>query len=128
MNNKSPGPFSPPPEGPGCNNGYVAFHAVHSFLELVSELLRLPGVSYFLSEKLNQDPIENFFGLIRQHGRVNNNPTIYEAMKSTQTLRVIKSLLIDNICGNCRGRKRPISYDELDASPLPKRKKTSVYV
>ena len=49
--------------------------SVSSFLELVPELLNLPGVSYFLSEKLNQDPLENFFGLIRQHGRVNNNPT-----------------------------------------------------
>ena len=50
-------------------------NSVNSFLEFVPEILSLPGISYFLSDKINQDPLENFFGLIRQHGRVNNNPT-----------------------------------------------------
>lgn len=109
-------------------NYCALYSSVNSFLEFVPELLGLPGVSYFLSDKLNQDPLENFFGLIRQHGRVNNNPTIYEAMKSTQTLRVIKSVAIDDICGNCRGRKRAISFSDLDDSPLPKKKRSCPYI
>lgn len=102
------------------------FIAVKSFLEFVPIVLQLPGVSFFLSDKLNQDPLEKFFGCIRQHGRVNNNPTIYEALKSTQTLRVINSIRVDSITGNCRGSKRPVSFDDLDIRPLPKRRR--VYV
>ena len=103
-------------------------NSVNSFLEFVPEILSLPGISYFLSDKINQDPLETFFGLIRQHGRVNNNPTIYETMKSTQTLRVIRSIAIDDVIGNCRGRKRAISFDDLDDSPMPKKKRSSVYI
>ena len=35
---------------------------VHSFVELTKYLLDQPGVFYFLSEKLCQDPLESFFG------------------------------------------------------------------
>lgn len=103
-------------------------NSVNSFLEFVPDILGLPGVSYFLSDKINQDPLENFFGLIRQHGRVNNNPTVYQAMKSTQTLRVIKSIAIDDVIGNCRGRKRAMSFDDIDGSPMPKKKRSSAYI
>lgn len=105
-----------------------------SFLELVPIILQIPGVSFFLSDKLNQDPLENFFGCIRQHGGVNDNPTIFEAMKSTQTLRVINSIKLDaSIRGNCRGRskRKRFSYEEDDIEmPLPKRRNVlmSVYV
>ena len=97
-----------------------------SFLELVPLVLQLPGVSFFLSDKLNQDPLENFFGCIRQRGGVNNNPTIFEALESTQTLRVINSVKVDAcIRGNCRGRskRKKFSYEEADIDmPLPKRR------
>ena len=33
-----------------------------------------------------------FFGRLRQHGRANQNPTVAEALKSTQTLRVVDSV------------------------------------
>ena len=101
---------------------------VKSFLELVPIILKLTGVTFFLSDKLNQDPLENFFGCVRQRGGVNTNPTIVEAMKSTQTLRVINSIKIDGVLrGNCRGRKR-YSLDEMDLQPLPKRRRTSLYI
>lgn len=101
-----------------------------SFLELVPIILKITGVSFFLSSKLNQDPLENFFGCIRQHGGVNNNPTIMEAMKSTQSLRVINLVKMDGcIRGNCRGRakRKLFSYDDIDVDqPLPKRRRSSV--
>ena len=83
-----------------------------------------------MSDKLNQ---ENLFGCIRQCGGVNDNPTIQEAMKSTQTLRVINSVKMDTcIRGNCRGRskRKRVSFEETDIEqPLPKRRKAiSVYV
>ena len=68
------------------------YYTVLSFLELVPIILKISGVTFFLSDKLNQDPLENFFGCVRQHGSANINPTIMEAMKSSQTLRVINSI------------------------------------
>ncbi|PIK36055.1 hypothetical protein BSL78_27120 [Apostichopus japonicus] len=41
---------------------------VHSFTEIARKLLRLEGVRYVLSDKLNQDPIEEFFGKQRGQG------------------------------------------------------------
>lgn len=99
------------------------YHAVKSFLELVPIILKIPGVSFFLSDKLNQDPLEKFFGCLRQRGGVNTNPTIMEAMKSTQALRVVNSVRMDgHIKGNCRGSAKRFSYDDSDLQPLPKRR------
>jgi len=59
----------------------------------------------FLSEKLSQDSIENYFERLRQHGRANENPTIAQVLKSSQNIRVIDSIWVDKITGNCRGSK-----------------------
>lgn len=100
----------------------ILFHTVQSFLELVPLILGLPGVSFFLSGKLNQDPLEKFFGCLRQQGRVNNNPTASEVIKSTQTFRVINSIRFYDIVGNCRGVKRKaIELEDIDMEPLKKR-------
>ena len=60
-----------------------------------------------------------------QHGRANQNPTVAEALKSTQTLRVVDSVWVDDLTGsNCRGRKRKRKFLETeDCKPLPKRRK-----
>lgn len=98
------------------------FYPVSSFLELVPLLLKLPGVHCFLSAKLNQDPLEKFFGRVRQFGRVNENPTVSEMLKSTQALKVIDNIHLDDIIGNCRGQKRKgIEIEDIDCKPLPKR-------
>jgi len=52
------------------------YYTVKSFLELLPILLGIDGVCAFLSEKLSQDSIKNYFGRLRQHGRANENPTI----------------------------------------------------
>ena len=97
-----------------------------SFLELVPLLLRLDGVSVFLSEKLSQDSIENYFGNLRQLGRANENPTIAQVLKNSQNIRVINSIWLKEITGNCRGCKRKsydlesVNLDDLN-KPLPKR-------
>ena len=63
--------------------------------------------------------------LSAQHGRANQNPTVAEALKSTQTLRVVDSVWVDDLTGsNCRGRKRKRKFLETkDCKPLPKRRK-----
>ena len=73
------------------------------------------SVKVFLSEKLNQDPLEKFFGCQRQRGRVNENPTAAEFVKNMQSLRVINSICVNKIT---RGTKRK-SYD-LESSDLHK--------
>ena len=80
-------------------------------------------MNVFLSVKLNQDPLEKFFGCIRQHGRVNDNPTVLQAMKSTQTLRVINSIRFATITGNCRGsnKRKEVEIEDVDVQ-LPKKK------
>ena len=91
---------------------------VSSFLELLPYIFSIEGVKVFLSEKLNQDPLEKFFGCQRQRGRVNENPTAAEFVKNTQSLRVINSICVNNITGNCRGTKHK-SYD-LESGDLHK--------
>ncbi len=64
-------------------------YAVKSFIDLVTYLFSLPGLTAFLSERISQDPLEKFFGLQRQRGRVNENPDVSEFCKNTQAHRVI---------------------------------------
>ena len=78
-----------------------------------------------MSEKLSQDPLEKFFGCQRQKGQSNENPTVGEFFKNTDSLRVINSIDIREVNGNCHGMKH--KYYDLETSdlnaPLNKRKR-----
>ncbi|KAL0849398.1 hypothetical protein ABMA28_013697 [Loxostege sticticalis] len=63
-----------------------------SFISIWSEL-KLMGVGLFYTRNLNQDPLENFFGLIRALNHRNNSPTPYMFQCT------FKSLLISNLLG-----------------------------
>ena len=91
--------------------------SVNSFTQY---LCTLPDVSIFLSNRLCQDPLENFFGQQRQRGRANENPNAVEFFRNTQALRVINTTCA-NIKGNCRGSNR-VDINGLENVPLPKRK------
>ena len=97
------------------------YFVVSSFVELVPILLRMPGTTCFFSARINQDPLEKFFGIQRQSGKSNENPTVSEFIKNTENFRVISSIWMDTIVGNCRGRKSK----ELDliAAKQPLRKR-----
>jgi len=75
-------------------------------------------VKFFLSERISQDPLENFFGCQRQRGRTQENPNAQQFCKNTQALRVINSVCGNISKGNCRGRKQHV--DMQDNKPLPK--------
>ena len=49
------------------------FFVVKSFIELVEYIFSIPGVEKFLSGKLSQDPLEKFFGCVRQSRGINEN-------------------------------------------------------
>ena len=89
-----------------------------SFVELVEYLFTVPGVTVFLSNRLCQDPLDNFLGQQRQRGRVNENPSVVEFLRNTQALRVIGTTC-SNVRGNCRGGA--VVEDAVLSEPLPKR-------
>ena len=96
---------------------------VSSFLELIPHIFQIEGVTCFLSEKLCQDLLEGFFGCQRQCGRTNENPTVCQFLKNTQSICVINSICVDEITGNCHGCKRKsydLEYVDLN-QPLKKR-------
>lgn len=94
----------------------------HSFIELVEYVFTLPDVSVFLSQRITQDPLENFFGCQRQRGGTHDNPSVQEFQKNMQALRVVNSFVKGPVKGNCRGSKgfdKPVL--EKENHPLPKR-------
>ena len=106
------------------------FFSVNAFIEMTRYLLS--GVAdgeplYFLSERISQDPIENYFGKQRARGGRNENPNLHQCVHNAAALRVQKSFALDPVRGNCR-RKRLSYEDDRDTSndvPLPKQKRKS---
>ena len=82
-------------------------------------------MSCFLTEKLSQDPLEKFFGCQRQMGRTNDNPTIHEFLCNAQSLRVIDSINVNEMTGNCRGTKhKTYDLESIDFNqPIKKRRR-----
>ena len=90
-------------------------------------MFAIPGVQSFLSERLTQDPLEKFFGMQRQRGNTNENPTVQEFCANTQALRVVNSVCGNVSRGNCRGSKEPQCQliSDKENEPLPKRRQSS---
>ena len=79
-----------------------------SFVELVRYIFSLSDVKSFLSQRLCQDPLENFFGRQRQRGGSHDNPNVKEFIHNTQALRVAQSVKVKK--GNCRGGEEEKGY------------------
>ncbi len=100
--------------------------SVYSFIELVEFIFTVPGITSFLSSRIQQDALEKYFGRQRQRGRVNENPTVAQFLKNDQALRVISSIDLQVTQGNTRGtnKRTCISSEEVTKEqPLHKRKK-----
>ena len=89
------------------------FHALKSFLEIY--LLYLMHLHFLVDG--SQDPLEKFFGLQRQRGRVSENPSMQEFLRNTQALRVIKMASI-SVKGNCR---EDATIDENECCPIKRK-------
>lgn len=89
---------------------------VHWFTALVKYLFTLPGVKYFLSQKLCKHPLEKVFGCQRQRGGTHENPDVLDFSQSTQA--VCKDLKR----GNCHGNQMDehTDKDNKENMPLPK--------
>jgi len=95
---------------------------------LVEYVFSIPGVEKFLSGKLSQDPLEKFFGCVRQSRGSNDNPNADEFVNIAQTLRVANSVCagVHIKRGNCHGQKHKriaLEKEIKEAKPLPKRRR-----
>ena len=48
----------------------------------------------FVSQKICQDPLQNYFGCQRQRGGTSDNPSVHESYQNTETFHVIDSLVL----------------------------------
>ena len=97
---------------------------VNSFVQLVRYIFTIPGVKIFLSERLNQDALESFFGKQRQRGGGSDNPNVSQFLSGTSSLRVQGSIALQPLRGNSRQYKRIAEKDLIaESTPLPKRKR-----
>ena len=97
---------------------------VRSLIGLQEYLFTIPGVKYILTSRINQDPLEKFFGLQRQRGGANENPNVQQFLKNTQALRVINTVC-GNVRGNVRGSKNGETFANVDIQQLSKRKRVN---
>lgn len=88
-----------------------------SLIDLVKYVFTIPGVTSFLSQRICQDPLENFFGCQRQRGGAHDNPTAAEFQKNMQALRVINSFARGPSKGNCRGFSTDCTLTEKENIP-----------
>ena len=94
---------------------------------MAKHLLSNDANLFLLSERISQDPLENYFGQLRARGGRNENPNLQQCLHNAAAIRIQKSLATDPVRGNC-SRKRQLFNDsqppEITDTPLPKRKKS----
>ena len=102
-------------------------YTVKSFVEMAKYLLSSDTDLFLLSERISQDPLENYFGQLRARGGRNENPNLQQCLHNAAAIRVQKSMATDPIRGDC-SRKRQLFDDnhqpDITDTPLPKRKKS----
>lgn len=81
----------------------------------------IPGVEFFLTEHLCQDPLEAFFGRQRMSCGRNDNPSVHTFLHNTTSLRIQGSAALQPFRGNCRRGKKNKRI-AVDNTPLEKRK------
>lgn len=63
--------------------------------------LKQKGFRYLAPRALNQDPLENFFSLVRSHGDRNVNPTCFAFASSIKSLTLNNFVSSHSINANC---------------------------
>ena len=99
---------------------------MYSFVELSKFLFTQKQGLFILSERLNQDPLESFFGQQRARGGRSDNPDVRTFQYNTQAIRVQRSMVIGD-GGNVRKRKEQWTKDLDEISrPLSKHPRRSL--
>ncbi|CAC5406376.1 THAP9 [Mytilus coruscus] len=96
---------------------------VKSFVNLAKELLRLPNFRFLLSERFNQDPLEEYFSKQRDMGGRCDNPTVRQFQHNALKLQVAGApAVMASTRGNCQVRRNESAI----ATPLQRRKHKSM--
>jgi hypothetical protein len=90
-----------------------------SIVECVRFLLG-EGAPYVLTNRFNQDPLEQFFGHCKCKGGSNDNRSVYDISNTITTLRAVGSVALAPVRGNT---KRQNGAKEISNAPLELRKK-----
>lgn len=69
--------------------------------EEILKMLKKKNINFFSPRVFNQDPLENFFGQIRQHGFRNVNPTSSNFKHNFKTLLVTNFISSHSVSANC---------------------------
>ena len=99
------------------------YFSVYAFHDLPKQLLSEDDVDYVLSDKSNQDPLEEHFKKQRARGDLNKNPNLKKYTDNERKLLVAKSEIIRVMRKNTRGRQEEQTIDITDDRLLPKGKK-----
>ncbi|XP_064619457.1 uncharacterized protein LOC135482905 [Lineus longissimus] len=79
---------------------------VKSFVALARDLLMLPGVTFFLSEKLSQDPLEEYFSQQRGIGGRCDNPNVQQFSNNALKIQVARSPAVLASTRVCRSMQK----------------------
>ncbi|KAH8020367.1 hypothetical protein HPB51_001000 [Rhipicephalus microplus] len=79
-----------------------------SIIDIIDELHKA-GVPYVLTAKLNQDPLERFFGIVRSFHGDDDHPTIIQFSQIYRLLSLFTPLR-NAVKGNCLDRLRASSF------------------
>ena len=94
---------------------------VNAVIEICKFLLQ-EGMEYVLTERLCQDPVEEYFGSQRKLGRRNDNPDIRTFGYNDNTIRVQRTISCNS--GNTRGRQdKRRAWEQVTDDRLPCKKK-----
>ena len=93
---------------------------VNSLVECIKYCLNR-GMEFVLTERFNQDPIEQHFGLHRSSCGANTNPNLQEFNNSMVKLRTVGSQVVAPFRGNTA---RKLDYQAVNDTPLRKRKRS----
>lgn len=113
---------------------FILLSVVHSFIDLTRFILTKHSEEnlFLLSERLSQDPLENYFGKQRARGGRSNNPTMQCTLQNAGALCIQKSLALDPVRGNSSQKCRlfaesdqGLTVHNIDNTPLPKRHRTT---
>lgn len=94
---------------------------IHSFVH-VSKFLLSNGTPSVSSRRMNQDPLEQYFSILRRCGGSNENPNLKGVLHTRQSLHNQgPTFLAGGSRGNTEVFKRQLEVDE---TPLPSRKRS----
>ena len=95
--------------------------STYAMISVVKFLLS-KGMSFVLTNRFCQDPVEQYFGKQRSFGRRSDNPTVQSFGFGDNKIRIQRSNL--QVEGNCEGSSsKGKSWRNVDNDPLAKRKR-----